>query len=274
MRHLAGTYLANVAKGKSSERVLTYQVDYLVDGFGKDKRINELTNADVARYVARRRAKVAGSTINRELTILRAMLNYAKNAWDHTTPKINWASHWRQEPPARDRFLSREEYERLLSVAHEDLRPIIIFAVTTGLRRENILRLQWSEIDLEAKVLRVKVKGNKRHVVELRGDAFTVLAAMPHRKGPVFETTGFRNRWDRAVEDAGLTDTRFHDLRHTFASWALLAGASLVAIKDALAHSDISVTTRYAHIRPGHNQSAFDYVAAQNLSHTKTKILK
>lgn len=262
LRHLAGTYLAHVADGKPSERVISYQADHLLAGLGKDTKLAALTNATIATYIARRRARVSNATVNRELTILRAMLHYARDSWDQPIPKINWRSHWRPEPPPRDRFLSQEEYANLLAVAHPELRPIIIFAVGTGLRRENVLRLDWADVDLTAQVVRVKVKGDKRHVVELRGDAFTVLAAMDHRRGKVFVTTGFRKRWDKAVKDAGLPDFRFHDLRHTFASWALLSGASLVAIRDALGHSDISVTARYAHVKRGGGQSAFDRVAA------------
>lgn len=271
MRHLAGTYLTHVATGKASERVLSYQIDFLLAGFGKNTRIADITNADVARYIARRRAKVSDSTVNRELTTLRAMLNYARDSWDQEIPRIKWSAHWRKEPPPRDRFLSREEYQNLLAAAHPDLRPIIIFAVATGLRRTNILHLKWADVDLSARLVRVVIKGNKRHLVELRGDAFTVLAAMKKRQGDVFDRTGFRARWDKAVREAGLTDFRFHDLRHTFASWARIAGADLIDIKEALGHSDISVTTRYAHVKPGLKSSAFDLVSAQSRTHKQVK---
>lgn len=274
LRHLTGTYFAHVIRGKSTERMFGFYIERILEILGKDKRVIDLTNADIARYVATRRGQVSDATVNRELTALRAMLNYAANSWDQAIPPINWRSHWRDEPPPRDRFLTRDEYAKLLEVAHPDLRPIIIFAVGTGLRRENILRLDWSDVDLNAQIARVKVKGNKRHVVELRGETLAVLTSMPHRTGRVFSVEGFRYRWDRAVKEAGLRDFRFHDLRHTFASWALLGGASLVAIRDALGHSDISVTAKYAHIRRGHGQSAFDMVAAQNTAQHSVKALK
>jgi len=264
MRHLTGTYLKNVVIGSASEPTLTYQIYNLLDGLGADTRIIELTNAAISTYISKRRAKVSNSSVNRELTLLHAMLNYAHEAWDQAIPKINWKKLWLKEPPPRDRFLSRDEYEALLAAAHPDIRPIIIFAVGTGLRKGNILSLDWAQIDLNARVVRVRIKGDKRHVVELRGDAVTVLAAMPHRRGLVFATTNFRRKWEAAVKAAKLTDFRFHDLRHTFAAWARLAGADLLDIKEALGHSDISMSARYAHIKPGMKKSAFDLVSAQN----------
>ena len=70
--------------------------------------------------------------------------------------------------------------------------------------------------------------------------------------------TNFRSRWQRAVKAAELVDFRFHDLRHTFASWARMAGADLADICEALGHSDISVTMRHAHIEPIEHRTAFD----------------
>lgn len=71
----------------------------------------------------------------------------------------------------------------------------------------------------------------------------------------------FRKRWDKAVSDAKLPDFRFHDLRHTFASWARMAGADIADVCDALGHSNVSVTMRYAHIEPKQHKNAFDRVA-------------
>jgi integrase len=78
----------------------------------------------------------------------------------------------------------------------------------------------------------------------------------------VFDVTNFRKRWDAAVKAAELEDFRFHDLRHTFASWARMNGADLADIKEALHHSTLNMSLRYAHIKPDEHVTAFDRIAA------------
>jgi integrase len=95
----------------------------------------------------------------------------------------------------------------------------------------------------------------------------------------VFVRTGFRRRWANATKAARLDDVRFHDLRHTFASWARIAGADLATIKEAMDHSHISVTMRYAHINPQTHRTAFDAAAdmlnaAQSTAQPNIKGLK
>jgi integrase len=96
---------------------------------------------------------------------------------------------------------------------------------------------------------------------------------MPEEKGKVFDTTNFEKRWRAATKAAGLIDFRFHDLRHTFASWARQSGADIADVKDALGHSDISMTMRYAHIRPDAENTAFDKVSAALAAHSAPHIL-
>jgi integrase len=87
----------------------------------------------------------------------------------------------------------------------------------------------------------------------------------------VFDTTNFRRRWQNAVKRAGLENFRFHDLRHTFASWARMSGADLADICEALGHSNISVTMRYAHIEPAQHKTAFDRISEMVWSHSESQ---
>jgi integrase len=80
------------------------------------------------------------------------------------------------------------------------------------------------------------------------------------RKGPVFDWTNFRKRWEAARKAADMIDFRFHDLRHTFASWARMNGADLADICEAMYHSTVAVTMRYAHIKADGRDTAFDRV--------------
>lgn len=274
MRHLAGTYWAQRASTAKSQQTIDYQIDNLLHHLGKDTPIISISNADVAQFIAKRRADVSDSSVNRELTLLRAMLNFAFTSWDQEIPNINWKAHFLKEPAARDTFLTAEEYQALLENAHPTIKPIIIIAINTGLRKDNILSLQWQQIDLDRRLARFTVKGGKRHLVELNNEAIAAIVSTPNRTGKVFDTTNFRKRWEAALRASELEGFRFHDLRHTFASWARISGADLIDIKEALGHSDISTTVRYSHVKPGDKESAFSRVSAQSTAQRHIKLLK
>lgn len=267
LRQIFGTYWNEVGKHKASHRVIEMQLDYLSEFLGPNTRVAKLDAPMLIDYRARRRGtapkgrQVREHTVNRDFATLRAALNYCNVIYGQPLPAINWKKLKATEPPGRIRFLSREEWSRLYLVANPSVRPIIICAMTTGLRKGNILRLDWQQVKLDEKLIQTRIKGNKRHGVRIAPALMAVLSTMPHRKGKVFDTTNFRKRWDAARKDAELEDFRFHDLRHTFASWARRGGADLADICEALNHSSVSMTMRYAHIKPEEHRTAFDRVS-------------
>jgi integrase len=131
----------------------------------------------------------------------------------------------------------------------------------TGLRQGEALGLTWSRVDRSRGVVLLEVtKSGRRREVPLNGPADAFLVRRGGRgDGLVFGSsawTSFRKGWERAVEDAGLDNFRFHDLRHTFASWAVQRGATLPEIKDLLGHATLSMVMRYAHLAPEQLRSA------------------
>ena len=272
------TYWDEHGKNARSSATIFHQLGMLRSGLGRDTRLSNLTNAMLMDYRARRRGHgLQPHSVNREIVLLRAATAWCNKIHGQPMPNLAWRELKSPEPPGRTRFLSREQYESVMQSAHPDLRPIILCAVTTGLRRGNILALDWSEVNLAAGWITVTVKGGKRHSARITKPLKAELARTPPagRAGKVFVVTGFRKRWLAAVEQAGLTDFRFHDLRHTFASWARAAGADIADICEALGHSNISVTMRYAHIRPDEHITAFDRVAegftAQSVAQRRKK---
>lgn len=242
---------------------------------GKDLRSSKLTNGALMDFRAKRRGEgVQHHSINREFAYLRAAYAHCARFHDQPMPKIEWRKLLAKEPPGRRRFLSREEYDALMAVAHQSIRPVILAAVTTGLRKENILALDWRQVKLAEKVIQVEVKGNKAHTVRIGAALMATLSTMPARKGRVFDRTNFRKRWDAAKADAGLEDFRFHDLRHTFASWARQAGADLADICEALGHSTMTMTMRYAHIKADEHRTAFDRVSDSVLAQSRAQSRK
>jgi len=255
------------------------KLDALSRILGSDTMIADLTNANIMDYRAVRKLEgLAPHSVNRDFNCLKAALNHAHQMHGQIIPALAWKRLKTPEPPGRKRFLSKKEYKRLLAVSDQGLQKIIMFAVATGLRKDNILSLDWTQVDLASARVTVTVKGNKLHMVRMTPQLRAALATTRDRKGKVFETVNFRKRWDKARKDAAVDDFRFHDLRHTFASWARMNGSDIADICDALAHSNVSVTMRYAHIEQKQHKSAFDRVSddvwSQNWSQSPMKVAK
>lgn len=261
---MTGTYLSNHAANLPSVATATYQLENINRLIGKDRYIADLSDSDVIKFRADRKGEgVSNTSVNRELQTLRAALTFAKDRYKQAIPEIVWKGLFLKEPPWRTRFLSPAEYAALANACDDELRTIILIAVATGLRKDNIETLTWEQVNLEQARAHVTVKGGKAHVVKLNPSIIAALArtAPDDRKGPVFIVPNRRKRFATAVIEAELTNFRFHDLRHTFASWARLAGADIADVMEAMAHSDVSMTMRYAHITPETHRTAFDAVA-------------
>src|SRR5262249_33910534 len=143
------------------------------------------------------------------------------------------------------------------------LRPLIEMAVATGMRLEELLSLRWDQVDLDRKEVRLVITKSKQpRVVPLSARAVAILAAMrrTHQGSPFVFTnpaTGTRFKtikkaFRTACRRAGVQDFRFHDLRHTFASWAVQSGADLYRLSRILGHTTLQMTSRYAHLATEH----------------------
>jgi integrase len=273
-------YWAEHAKFKRSATMIEAHLAELQAGLGGATIASKLTPGALMDYRARRRGRgCQAHTVNRDFAYLRAALEHCRQHGVQM-PAIDWKKMKAAEPPGRIRFLSRDEYDALMAVAHAELRPIILCAVTTGLRSGDIQRLDWRQIKLGERLIQIKrTKANKALQIRISAALMAHLSTIPaeKRRGKPFVWTGFRRRWEKALRDAKIEDFRFHDLRHTFASWARQAGADLADICEALGHASISMTMRYAHIKPDEHLTAFDRVSAmlwsRSASHSGPKML-
>jgi len=171
-----------------------------------------------------------------------------------------------KEPEGRLRWLTPEEANRLLDVCREsrnaDLLDLVEFGLFTGLRQGEELSLTWDRVDRARGVILLDVtKNGRRREVPLNSRADAVLArrARVNSTGLVFGTRRwdhFRTAFQTAVRRAQLVDFHYHDLRHTFASWAVQRGATLQEVKDLLGHSSLAMVIRYAHLSPEHLRTA------------------
>lgn len=273
LQDVLSTYWHDHAKHKASAYDIEGTFAHLQRVLGKDKRTSALNDGDLMDYRAKRRGErlrgkmPAMNSINREFAYLRAAYEHCARFYKQPRPAIDWKGLKADEPAWRTRYLSRDEYGRLMAAADPRIRPIILCAIATGLRAENVLSLDWRQVQIDTRTISVVAKGNKSHVVRIAGALMAALSTTPaeKRRGKVFDRTNFRRLWKKALADAEIEDFRFHDLRHTFGSWARQAGADLADIKDDLGHSNIGMTLRYSHVKPDEQFTAADRVSERLL---------
>ena len=258
-------------KGKRSIRQDEQILGKLKGRLGADTPITEITAQRIAQYDRQRVTEksrlgrlVTPSTVNRELAILRHLLRLAEE-WGYIekVPKIRLA----REPEGRLRFLEEDEIARLLEACQVKgrrerspyLLPVVTLALNTGMRKGEILGLEWERVDFSRGVILLEqTKSGRRREIPMNRAVDDALAALPGAKaeGPVFRKANggawgnIRTVFERACQEAKITGFRFHDLRHTFASHLVMRGRSLKEVQELLGHREFTMTLRYAHLAP------------------------
>jgi len=258
----AEKYIAEYSKiSKRSYRSDISMLKNLMAGFG-DSYLDEITDYDCERHKRNRinqknkkgNKQVATSSINRELGLLRNILNRAVT-WDYLSfNPIKKIEFFKEEP--KERILTHGEMKKLLAVAMPPLKDIILVALNTGMRKREILDMEWNQVNLEERFITIKkTKSRKLRRVPLNKAMVRLFSRLHSGNGTnnfVFPSprTGkpyvfIHYIWKVVLKRVGLEDVRFHDLRHCFATYALLKGGDLISLKETLGHSDISTTSRY-----------------------------
>ncbi|MGH1570888.1 tyrosine-type recombinase/integrase [Methylobacterium sp. P31] len=227
--------------------------------------LDQITKRTIAEFVsARKRAKVTDTTIRRDLAFLSVVSAAAQRwSWLDTNPvTASGGKRGLRESRPRTRFLTLAEFERLMAAASPSLRPAIILAVETGMRREELFGLTVNAIDLnrrEAHLEKTKTSAPRR--VPLSHKAVATIKNLlddPARPrsgylfckedGPRFND--MKKGFAAACRRARIENMRWHDdLRHTFASWFVQRGGDLYKLSRILGHTSLAMTSRYGHLR-------------------------
>lgn len=265
-----GRYLIEHASRLATVDDIEWHGEAILKELGKATALHDMKDGAVASAVARWRGKLSDSSVNRRLTVLRAVMRMARDRWGVEVSMPNWKVHWLREPAPRDRYLSEEDASRLMKEAAPHLRPAIAFSLLTGVRLSNCIKLDWRQVDMPSREIRFRVKsrtpGGKPHTLPMSEAVFVLLANLSTKDaGPVFSYKGrpiksFRRSWGTALKNAGITDFRWHDLRHTAASWMVQAGVPLDVVQGILAHENIQTTQRYAHRQADAKKRALDAI--------------
>lgn len=213
--------------------------------------------------------KITLASVQRDISTLRAILNKAyREGFMQYPPRF---PRFKKQKP-RDRWLSIDEEQRLVSVSAPHLVPLIRFAVDTGGRVSELLRLDWRYVEMGSKRVRfTDTKNGEDRTVRLCDRALATLASLePKDSGSVFTFRGksiesVRTAFNKARKKAGLEDVRFHDLRHTFASRLVQAGVPLYDVMHMTGHKSLEMVQRYAHLAPDYQERALE--ALKSLGH-------
>jgi len=207
------------------------------------------------------------STVNRYMAALSHVFTVAVMEWGWLEDNPMRRIAKLKEPKGRVRFLSDDERKRLLDACRTSrsplLYPAVVVALSTGMRKNEVLGLRWSDVDLERRVVVLEeTKNDERRAIPLAGLALQVIRKLFEERGPdcpfVFPGKGgtspvdLRTPWETALRRAGIEDFRFHDLRHSAASYLAMNGASLAEIADVLGHKTLQMVKRYAHLSEQH----------------------
>jgi integrase len=284
----------DVTFGLAVERYLKFKADHgkrslhndrhifekqLIPAFGSGLPLRQLAPEKIAAYEERRITEVSAWTVRNELTVLRHLLRLAHRKWNYLdrVPEIELP----QAPRGRTRYLTECEIAKLLAACAQSknthLASIVTVAINTGMRKNEIMRLQWERIELDkdlgfnARITLYDTKSGEPRGVPLNTAAGAALAALEadpaKRVGSVFKRKNgedwgqIRTAFEKAVERAGIENFRFHDLRHTAASHLAMRGRPLKEIQEVLGHKSFSMTLRYAHLSPMHLYTAVESLA-------------
>lgn len=245
-------YLASKANLRSYRDV--QRICRMLDPYVGRLNLSQI-NGDVVWTVTQgeRKRGNAPATVNRYLATIRSVLRTARDEWQwlDSVPKIRLLPGEVQ----RDRWLTKEEAQRLIAACAPHLAALVRFALATGCRAREITGLEWCRVDLSRRTAWLdRTKNGTPRGVPLNGDAIAVLEAERGKHAQYcFTYRGEPIRWDvtntawqTATRKAGIDDFRFHDLRHTWASWHRQAGTSCDELKDLGGWKSRSMVDRYA----------------------------
>ena len=244
-----------------------------------DVRLSELSTSLISeqrdllsRTITNRKKPMSPARVNRYMAALSTALNTAIREWewmdDNPMRKISKL----KEPRGRVRYLSDEERERLLDAckdsANTNLYLIVVLALSTGARQQEIWDLRWSDVNLiKGLITFSETKNDEFRSVPLKGHPLKLLLehsrirredsniVFPSKKNPAV-SYDFRNPWKKALLVAEVEDFRWHDLRHSCASYLAMNGVQMRTIAEILGHKTLSMVQRYTHLNAEHLSDA------------------
>jgi integrase len=244
--------------------------------------LDEIKREQIFEVGELKRLQSSPSTANRYLALIRSILRMARDEWEwlETIPRVRLYP----EPRKRIRWLTPDAAQKLLTELPCHLADLAEFTLATGLRQRNASYLSWDQVDLERGMAWIHAdepKSRKAIVVPLNADALRVVHGrrgghpryvFTYNGAPVARTS--TKAWYKALERAGIEEFRWHDLRHTWASWHVQAGTGLQELMELGGWSCMEMVLRYAHLGGEHLKEASMRIEGTNLAQRTTQKLR
>ena len=293
-------YMEEVGIYHANAETTLASLEWLEAALGKRTLVSSIDEERVAFAVAKRRAEhrrvgnastpaklVSNATVNRTCTEpLRKVLRRAGEKWRCVVQPIDWKSHMLPEPKERVREASVDEEGLVMDRLDRGYDDAVLFAVLTGCRRMEIVGLIWQRVYFHSRQFTVIGKGGRERIVPMSAAVFDLLwsikdhdpvwvftyaAARTDKQKRIYRgvrypmtDAGLRTAMRRAVKSAGVTNLRFHDLRHTAAT-RILRKSNLRVVQNLLGHSEPSTTAKYAHAMVEDIRAAMDAAQPSSL---------
>ena len=263
-----------------------------------DIKLHQIAPIEINDWIQERAKKVKNDTINRDVTTLKAALNQAVKWKLIEANPIADTQPLESDESEIVRYLSKEEersllktvaeyeadlnkkrdsgnawreerkYETLPEIKHP-IKPIVTLALNTGARRNEIFSLTWEKIDFHSKTITFLGKNRKLRRIPMNSLVEKTLIAWKESNCQVANNLVFPGRtgnklnnldksWKTILEKAEISNFRWHDMRHHFASWLVMSGVDLNTVRELMGHSSIKMTLRYAHLAPEHKANAVE----------------
>ncbi|MDW7761655.1 MAG: tyrosine-type recombinase/integrase [Acidobacteriota bacterium] len=247
----------------------------------KNKYLHAIDPELVEDYKAQRRSCVSAASVNREIALLKTIMAKAVE-WKRiaVNPIAGKAVRKFMEPEQEMRILTPDEARRLIEAATGHLKPFLIIALNTGMRRNEILTLRWDNLDFTKGEIIVRPeisKSKRRRLVPMNNEVAEALRTIeknspflfynPETKSNIKDIKQPFSTAKRLAKIRG--HLRVHDLRHTAASWMVEAGADIMTVKEVLGHASVVTTMRYCHPTRESKRRAVDILS----NRLKTDIL-
>jgi len=238
----------------------------------KSKNFSLLPRLIIDKIIDELAEKYEAKTVNDYINVLQQIYRYAKDLnllQQNPAEKIKRLKESSKKPP---RFLSKEEVNKILEHSNDFYKSLFQFFLYTGMRRDEVRFLEWSETDFKNKIIRLGNKENfttksgKNRNIPMHSIVKKILEKRPQNTTLVFESPEGgefgRGTWRtvllQAAKRAGVENITLHTFRHTFASWLVMEAVDIPTVAQLLGHSDIKTTMKYAHLAPEHVKRAVD----------------
>ncbi|KHT21039.1 integrase [Pectobacterium brasiliense] len=295
LEHFRGCELASITNDKIQMAISTAYNRKHKERWEEKRDRKRREGKTLAPYRAK---PISESTKYSLQAFMRSLLRMAANEWGwlSSVPVVKA----RQPRNKRIRWLTHDEARSLINELPDQLKPVVTFALATGLRRSNIIDLEWSQVDMPRRMAWIhpeNAKGGKAIGVALNETACGILRGQigkHHRWVFVHETSSIKpngertpeirklrndgnTAWNAALKRAGIENFRFHDLRHTWASWLIQSGVPLSALQEMGGWESMEMVRRYAHLSPSHltqHAKQIDAIFIKNGTNTSQGIIE